>query len=169
MRAGRDFGITPYGTEAMHVLRGEKGFIIVGQETDGTVTPPDLGMNWIVSDKKPDFIGKRALARQSMAAEDRKQLVGLKTKDPKQVIPEGAHAVLDPDQPPPVEMLGQVTSSYYSPSLGHSIAMGLLRGGHACKGQTVYFPMLDGSPTIEAIITDTSFYDPKGERLNGKL
>ena len=169
MRAGRDFGITPYGTEAMHVLRGEKGFIIVGQETDGTVTPPDLGMNWIVSDKKPDFIGKRALARQSMAAGDRKQLVGLKTKDPKQVIPEGAHAVLDPDQPPPVEMLGQVTSSYYSPNLGHSIAMGLLRGGHARKGQTVYFPMLDGSPTIEATITDTSFYDPKGERLNGKL
>ncbi len=68
MRAGRDFGITPYGTEAMHVLRAEKGFIIVGQETDGTVTPPDLGMNWIVSDKKSDFIGKRALARQSMAS-----------------------------------------------------------------------------------------------------
>ena len=169
MRAGHNFGITPYGTEAMHVLRGEKGFIIVGQETDGTVTPPDLGMNWIVSDKKPDFIGKRALARQSMAAADRKQLVGLKTKDPKQVIPEGAHAVLDPTQPPPVEMLGQVTSSYYSPNLGHSIALALLRGGHARNGQTVYFPMLDGSPTIEATITDTSFYDPKGERLNGKL
>ncbi len=66
-------------------------------------------------------------------------------------------------------MLGQVTSSYYSPNLGHSIAMALLRGGHARKGQSVYFPMLDGSPTIEATITDTSFYDPKGERLNGKL
>ena len=167
MRAGRDFGITPYGTEAMHVLRAEKGFIIVGQETDGTVTPYDLGMNWIVSDKKPDFIGKRALARQSMGLGDRKQLVGLRTKDPKQVIPEGAHAVLDPNQPPPVDMLGHVTSSYFSPTLGHSIAMALLRGGHARKGQTVYFPMLDDSAPIEATITDTNFYDPKGERLNG--
>jgi sarcosine oxidase subunit alpha len=167
MRAGRDFGITPYGTEAMHLLRAEKGFIIVGQETDGTVTPYDLGMNWIVSDKKPDFVGKRALARQSMGLGDRKQLVGLRTKDPKQVIPEGAHAVLDPNQPPPVDMLGHVTSSYFSPTLGHSIAMALLRGGHARKGETVYFPMLDGSAPIEATITDTNFYDPKGERLNG--
>ena len=167
MRAGKTFGITPYGTEAMHVLRGEKGFIIVGQETDGTVTPHDLGMSWIVSDKKPDFIGKRALARQAMQASDRKQLVGLKTKDPKQVIPEGAHATLDPDQPPPVDMLGHVTSSYFSPNLGHSVAMALLRAGHTRMGQTVYFPMLDGSPPIEATITDTHFYDPKGERLNG--
>ncbi len=167
MRAGRDFGITPYGTEAMHLLRAEKGFIIVGQETDGTVTPYDLGMNWIVSDKKLDFIGKRALARQSMGLGDRKQLVGLRTKDPKQVIPEGAHGVLDPNQPPPVDMLGHVTSSYFSPTLGHSIAMALLRGGHARKGQTVYFPMLDGSAPIEATITDTNFYDPKGERING--
>jgi sarcosine oxidase subunit alpha len=167
MRAGKTFGITPYGTEAMHVLRGEKGFIIVGQETDGTVTPHDLGMSWIVSDKKPDFIGKRALARQAMQANVRKQLVGLKTKDPKQVIPEGAHATLDPDQPPPVDMLGHVTSSYFSPNLGHSVAMALLRAGHTRMGQTVYFPMLDGSPPIEATITDTRFYDPKGERLNG--
>ena len=61
MRGGAKHGITPYGTEAMHVLRAEKGFIIVGQETDGTVTPHDLGMGWIVSKKKPDFIGKRSL------------------------------------------------------------------------------------------------------------
>ena len=100
MRAGEPFGLTPYGTEAMHVLRGEKGFIIVGQETDGTVTPHDLGMSWIVSRKKDDFIGKRALERASMTDPTRKQLVGLLTENPEQVIPEGAHAVLDPDQPP---------------------------------------------------------------------
>ena len=98
------FGITPYGTEAMHVLRAEKGFIIVGQETDGTVNPIDLGMDWIVQEK-PDFIGKRALARLWQIR--CKQLVGLKTRDPKQVIPEGAHAVLDPNQPAPMDMLGQ--------------------------------------------------------------
>ena len=167
MKAGEPFGITPYGTEAMHVLRGEKGFIIVGQETDGTVSPLDLGMDWIVSKTKPDFIGKRALERASMADPSRKQLVGLLTEDPQQVIPEGAHAVLDPNQPAPMEMLGHVTSSYFSPNLGHSIAMALLKGGHERMGQTVYIPMLDGQPPIKARITKTSFYDPEGDRLNG--
>ena len=123
MKSGTAHGITPYGTEAMHVLRAEKGFIIVGQETDGSVTPHDLGMDWIISKAKPDFIGKRALARTTMAYDDRKQLVGLKTKNPQQVIPEGAHAVRDPSQPLPMDMLGQVTSSYHSPNLGYSIAM----------------------------------------------
>ena len=167
MRAGADEGLTPYGTEAMHVLRAEKGFIIVGQETDGSVTPHDLGMSWIVSSRKPDFIGKRALERASMAAENRKQLVGLITEDPNQVIPEGAHAVLDPNQPMPMEMLGQVTSSYYSPNLGHSIAMALLKGGFDLKGKTVWLPMIDGSKPIKATVTDPVFYDPKGDKRNG--
>ena len=151
----------------MHVLRAEKGFIIVGQETDGTVTSTDLGMQWIVSDKKPDFIGKRALARKSMASPTRKQLVGLVTTDPSRVIPEGAHGVLDPNEPAPMTMLGQVTSSYWSPNLKKSIAMALFKDGRALKGKKVYFPMLNGEEPIEATITDTVFYDPKGERLNG--
>ena len=167
MQVGSEYGLTPYGTEAMHVLRAEKGFIIVGQETDGSVTPHDLGMDWIVSSKKPDFIGKRALERASMALKDRKQLVGLVTENPMDVIPEGAHAVLDPNQPMPMEMLGQVTSSYFSPNLNQSIAMAMLKGGHAMKGETVWFPMIDGSEPIKATITDTVFYDPKGEKLNG--
>ena len=167
MKAGKPHGITPYGTEAMHVLRAEKGFIIVGQETDGTVTSTDLGMQWIVSDKKPDFIGKRALARKSMASPRRKQLVGLVTTDPSRVIPEGAHGVLDPNEPAPMTMLGQVTSSYWSPNLKKSIAMALFKDGRALKGKKVYFPMLNGEEPIEATITDTVFYDPKGERLNG--
>jgi sarcosine oxidase subunit alpha len=166
MKHGAAHGLTPYGTEAMHVLRAEKGFIIVGQETDGSVTPLDLGMDWIIAKNKPDFIGKRALARKSMGYEDRKQLVGLLCKDPETVIPEGAHAVLDPTQPPPMDMLGQVTSSYFSPNLGRSIAMGLLKGGQARKGQTVYFPLLDGR-VLEATVTDTVFFDPEGERING--
>jgi sarcosine oxidase subunit alpha len=167
MDGGEEFGITPYGTEAMHVLRAEKGFIIVGQETDGSVTPLDLGMDWIVSKTKPDFIGKRALERASMTLNSRKQMVGLMTENPKDVIPEGAHAVLDPNQPMPMEMLGQVTSSYYSPNLGHSIAMALLKGGHEMMGETVYFPMIDSKKPIKATVTSTSFYDPKGEKLNG--
>jgi len=166
MAAGKAYGITPYGTEAMHVLRAEKGFIIVGQETDGSVTPHDLGMDWIVSKTKPDFIGKRALARHAMEYDDRKQLVGLLCSDPATVIPEGAHAVLDPNQPLPMKMLGQVTSSYFSPNCGRSIAMAMLKGGHALKGQTVFFPMLDGS-VLKAEIVDTAFFDPKGARIDG--
>ncbi|MBL6596560.1 MAG: sarcosine oxidase subunit alpha family protein [Candidatus Puniceispirillum sp.] len=166
MTAGKPHGITPYGTEAMHVLRAEKGFIIVGQETDGSVTPHDLGMDWIVSKAKSDFIGKRALARETMAYDNRKQLVGLLCSEPSTVIPEGAHAVLDPDQPMPMEMLGQVTSSYFSPNCGRSIAMAMLKGGHARKGQTVFFPMLDGT-VLKAEIVDPVFFDPKGERIDG--
>ena len=123
-------------------------------------------MDWIVSKVKPDFIGKRALARASMALTDRKQLVGLRTKDSQRVIPEGAHAVRDPHQPMPMEMLGQVTSSYYSPNVGGSIAMAMLKGGHAMMGETVYLPMLDGD-VIEAEIVEPVFFDPKGDRING--
>jgi sarcosine oxidase subunit alpha len=68
---GADFGLTPYGTETMHVLRAEKGYIIVGQETDGTVTPDDVGLSWAIGQAKPDFVGKRSLARPAMKAADR--------------------------------------------------------------------------------------------------
>ena len=95
MNAGEKYGITPFGTEAMHVLRAEKGYIIVGQETDGTVTPADLGMDWIVSTKK-DFLGRRSLGRADTARPGRKQLVGLETEDAALVLPEGAHIVENP-------------------------------------------------------------------------
>ena len=101
-----------------------------------------------------------------MTYDDRKQLVGLMTSDSQQVIPEGAHAVIDPDQPMPMEMLGQVTSSYYSPNVGSSIAMALLKGGHSMIGSKVYFPMLDGK-VIEAEVVEPMFFDAKGGRING--
>ena len=113
---GQEFNITPYGTEAMHVLRAEKGFIIVGQETDGSVTPIDLDMDWIISKKKYDFVGKRALNRSDTIKKDRKQLVGLKTKDPNKVLEEGAQLV-EAVTALPMKMVGHVTSSYYSPNL----------------------------------------------------
>ena len=166
MNVGAAHGITPYGTEAMHVLRAEKGFIIVGQETDGSVNPYDLGMDWIVSKTKPDFIGKRALCRKSMSYDNRKQLIGLLCNDPKTVIPEGAHAVIDPNQPLPMDMLGQVTSSYFSPNCGRSIAMAMLKGGQRLMGQTIYFPMLDGT-ILDATVVNPIFYDPKGTRIDG--
>ncbi len=163
--AGREFDITPYGTEAMHVLRAEKGFIIVGQETDGTVTPADLGMDWIVSKKKDDFIGKRSFSRTDTARAGRKQLVGLRTLEPRRVLPEGAQLVVTEKPGVPAAMHGHVTSSYFSATLGHSIALALVNNGRARVGETLYAPLPD--ETIACRITDPVFYDPRGERRDG--
>ena len=164
--AGAKYNLTPYGTETMHILRAEKGFIIAGQDTDGSVHPFDLGMGWCVAQKKPfSYIGKRGMAREDCVRENRKQMVGLKTKDPQVVIPEGAQAVNDPNQPIPMTMLGHVTSSYYSACLGHSVAMGFVRNGLNRMGETVYYPLADGT-VIEAEICSPIFLDPKGERQN---
>jgi sarcosine oxidase subunit alpha len=140
MEAGHEYGITPYGTEAMHVLRAEKGYIMVGQETDGTVTPLDLGMERALSTRK-DFLGKRSLSRADMTKPDRKQLVGLLTEDPKAVLPEGAHIVAEAPGKTPLRALGHVTSSYFSPTLGRSIALALLRGGRGLLGRQVFIPL----------------------------
>jgi sarcosine oxidase subunit alpha len=162
MEAGKPFGITPYGTDAMHVLRAEKGYVIVGQDTDGSVTPIDLGMDWIVS-KKKDFIGKRSLFRADTARANRKQLVGLKTEDSTVVLPEGAQLVNGFSSSRPVPMVGHVTSSYFSATLGHSIALALIKGGRARLGGTVYAPLLDGQ-LIKATITEPVFYDSDNVR-----
>ena len=104
----------------MHVLRAEKGYPIVGQDTDGTVTPHDLGMDWIVSKTKPDFLGKRSFARADTARPDRKQLVGLL---PAERLAEGAQLVAAPAS---TAMLGHVTSSYDSVALGRPFALALV-------------------------------------------
>jgi sarcosine oxidase subunit alpha len=159
--AGQKYGMTPYGTETMHVLRAEKGFIIVGQETDGTVTPIDLGMDWIVS-KQKDFIGRRSLNRSDSIRSDRKQLVGLQTEDPKEILPEGAQLVFDPAAPVPMPMSGHVTSSYWSPNCNRSIALALVKGGLGKKGDTVYAPLI--GRTVKATIVDPVFFDPENKR-----
>ncbi|MBI29177.1 MAG: sarcosine oxidase subunit alpha, partial [Pelagibacteraceae bacterium] len=161
-KLGKEYNITPYGTEAMHVLRAEKGFIIVGQETDGSVTPIDLDMNWIVSKNKYDFIGKRALSRSDTIKEDRKQLVGILTKDPNEILEEGAQLV-ESISALPMTMVGHITSSYYSPNLGRSIALALVRGGLKKKGGKLFAPM--PKKTIEVKITDPVFIDPSNNRL----
>ncbi|KAA3631206.1 MAG: sarcosine oxidase subunit alpha, partial [Proteobacteria bacterium] len=163
MEAGAEFEITPYGTEAMHVLRAEKGFIIVGQDTDGSVTPHDLGMDWIVS-KNKDFLGRRSLARSDCVRPNRKQFVGLLSKDGETMVPEGAQLVNAPQDATPVPMVGHVTSSYYSASLGHPIALALVKGGLGRMGGTVYACTLDGR-RIECEITPPVFYDPDGGKM----
>ena len=164
MDAGSPYGITAYGTEAMHVLRAEKGFIIVGQDTDGTVTPFDAGLGWAVGKKKPDFVGKRSLDRPDIVAPGRKQLVGLLTTDPKLVLEEGAQIVADPDQPIPMTMIGHVTSAYWSEALGRSIAFALVAGGQGRMGEILHIPM--STATHRAVVTGMTFYDPDGVRLH---
>ncbi len=164
MIAGAEYGITPYGTEAMHVLRAEKGFIIVGQDTDGTVTPYDAGLGWAVGKKKPDFVGKRSLSRSDIVAPGRKQLVGLLTDDPTVVLEEGAQIVADPAQAVPMTMIGHVTSAYWSEALGRSIALALVAGGQDRMGEVLYVPM--PNRVISVKVSGCVFFDSEGARLN---
>jgi sarcosine oxidase, subunit alpha len=164
MAAGAPHGITPYGTETMHVLRAEKGYVIVGQETDGTTTPQDLGMSWAVSSKKADFVGKRSHSRPDTGRVDRKRLVGVLPEDPDEVLPEGAQLVAEPGEPP-VAMLGHVTSSYRSAVLRRSFGLALVAGGLDRVGQRLYAPLADR--TVAVTVTEPVFYDPEGARRDG--
>jgi len=166
LEAGEEFGIMPYGTEALHVMRAEKGFIMIGDETDGTVIPQDLNLQWAISKKKADFLGKRAQERSHMADPERWKLVGLLTEDPKVVLPDGAYAVDGTTQPTGIRtMIGRVTSTYYSPTLDRSIAMGLVKHGPDRMGEVIDFPVVGGA-VIKAKIVDPVFYDPEGEKQN---
>jgi sarcosine oxidase, subunit alpha len=162
--SGQAHSMVAYGTETMHVLRAEKGYIIVGQDTDGTVTPDDAGLSWAVGKNKPDFVGKRSLERASMKSANRKQLVGLRTPSGL-LLEEGAQVAAEPRQSPPMRLIGHVTSSYSSSVLGHPIAIAMVAGGRARLGQKLYVPMPDRD--IEVEVTSPIFYDPKGVRLNG--
>ena len=166
--AGTDLGITPYGTETMHVLRAEKAFPIVGQDTDGTVTPQDLGMAWVVSTKK-DFVGRRSYTRADTAREDRKHLVALLTEDGTTRLPEGTQLVAPgvPVTPGagPVPMLGHVTSSYASEALGRPFALALVADGRNRIGQTLVAPV--GEDLVPVTVAEPVLYDPEGTKRDG--
>jgi sarcosine oxidase subunit alpha len=165
LAAGEEEGITAYGTETMHVLRAEKGYPIIGQDTDGTVTPQDLGMDWVVSKKKADFIGKRSFDRPDTRRADRKHLVGLLPVDPDELLPEGAQLVEPGDTAVPVRMLGHVTSSYRSAALGRTFGLALVKGGRDRRGQTLHAALADRTVAVE--ITDSVLYDKEGTRRDG--
>ncbi|HVL74159.1 MAG TPA: sarcosine oxidase subunit alpha family protein, partial [Beijerinckiaceae bacterium] len=158
-------GGVAYGTEAMHVLRAEKGYVIVGQETDGTVTVGDLGLDWAIGKGKPDFVGKRSLALPDLAAPGRRQLVGLMTADPNTVLEEGAQVTAEAHPNPGTHALGHVTSSYRSAALGRSIALALVEDGRARVGQTLHVP--GPKDAIAVAVVSPVFYDPEGARLHG--
>ncbi|MFV0284039.1 MAG: sarcosine oxidase subunit alpha family protein [Castellaniella sp.] len=162
MQAGGPCGITPYGTEAMHVLRGEKGYLIVGQDTDGSVSPVDLGLDGMIARHK-DCLGKRSLMRSHTQGAGRKQFVGLLADDPACVLPEGGQILQGPAQDAIVPMFGHVTSSYMSPVLGRSIALALLKDGRTRMGQPVTVATADGQ-FMPARVCSPVFYDPEGAR-----
>lgn len=156
---------TLYGTEAMHVLRAEKGFIIVGQETDGTMTPDDVGLSWAIGKKKPDFVGKRGMMRPDLMVSGRKQLIGLETFDPARVLEEGAQITSSAKPAAGSAALGHVTSAYFSAVLGKSIALAVVEDGRARLGEVLHIPMPDGAIAVKVV--SPVFYDPKGARLDG--
>ncbi|MEP1585312.1 MAG: sarcosine oxidase subunit alpha family protein [Tateyamaria sp.] len=163
MTVGAAHSVMPYGTEALHILRAEKGFIMIGDETDGTVIPQDLGLHWALSKKKDDYLGKRAHLRSHMADPERWKLVGLETTDGS-VLPDGAYAVAQGHNANGQRHVqGRVTSSYHSPNLGKGIAMGLVLHGPDRMGEELEFPGTDGK-TYTARIVSPVFYDPKGEK-----
>lgn len=166
--AGEEFTITPYGTETMHVLRAEKGLIIVGQDTDGTVTPQDAGMEWVVS-KLKDFVGKRSFSRPDTSREDRKHLVGVLPVDGTTRLPEGAQLIaagtpITPEKGP-VPMIGHVTSSYLSAALGRPFGLAFVENGRNRVGEVVQSPL--GSGVVDVEITSHVLYDPEGSRRDG--
>ncbi len=166
--AGQDLGITPYGTETMHVLRAEKGYPIVGQDTDGTVTPQDAGMEWIVS-KQKDFVGRRSYARPDTRRTDRKHMVGVLPVDRTTVLPEGSQLIAAGTQigagADPVPMLGHVTSSYHSAALGRPFGLALIESGRERIGEVLVAPV--GDQLIEVEVTSSVLYDPEGTRRDG--
>ncbi len=162
LEAGEPLGLEPYGTEAMHVLRAEKGYIIVGQDTDGTVTAEDVGLGWLVRTDGSDFVGRRSLARPELRRPDRRQLVGLLPEDPEALLPEGAQLVEGPVEPP-AHALGWVTSSYRSPTLGRTFALALVEAGRSRIGTALVAPLAGGP--VAARVVEPVLYDPEGSRL----
>ncbi|PPR79633.1 MAG: Sarcosine oxidase subunit alpha [Alphaproteobacteria bacterium MarineAlpha2_Bin1] len=174
---GADYNITPYGTESMHVLRAEKGYPIIGQDTDGTINPYELGMHVLLS-KKKDFLGKRSLSREFKSD---KYFVGFKTVDPNIVIPEGAQIIsldkiVNNDKEELESLLingvldskGYVTSSYFSPILNHSIALGFLKNGKdKINTDEIFYATADNNKLIRTKIVSSVFYDDKGLRKDG--
>ena len=163
--AGEAFGAMPYGTEALHIMRAEKGFIMIGDETDGTVIPQDLGLDWAISKKKADFLGKRGQERSYLANPDRWKLVGFETLDGS-VVPDGAYILATgTNANGQRNVQGRVTSTYHSPTLDRGIAMGLIHRGPDRMGEVVEFNKVDGG-TVQARIVSAVFFDKDGEKQN---
>ena len=147
-------------------MRAEKGYIMIGEETDGTVTPQDLNLHWAISKKKKDFIGKRAMERVFLNSSNRKKLVGLKSLNSDKHLPQGAVIVGKKKNNSKSEVVGYITSSYYSPTLKRNIAMGLLENEFKESKKKIELKV-DKNISFEIKVVDYMLFDPKGEKLNG--
>lgn len=164
--AGQKHGLIPYGTEALSVLRIEKGHV-AGNELDGRTTAADMGLGKMMSTKKP-FIGQKMAGREGMVADDRATLVGVKLKGGAARLRGGAHLVVDKDNANAETSLGWVTSVCDSPMMGCWIGLAYVKGGlDQHNGKTLYAvnPIYDEAPAVE--VCSAHFFDPKGERLHG--
>ncbi len=166
---GKGYNLVPYGTETMHLLRAEKGYVVIGQETDGTVTPIDINFNWMIGKNKKDFIGKRSLVRSDTMRKDRKQLVGVVPIDKSQFIEEGQHIVECENLPrkikTPINYLGHISSSYHSPNLNHCISMAMIKGGNLMQGKKLFVSTSNGEKNIPVEIVNPVFIDPENKKL----
>ena len=163
--AGAEFGAMVYGTEALHIMRAEKGFIMIGDETDGTIIPQDLNLGWAISKKKVDFLGKRGQERTYLASPDRWKLAGFETLDGS-VIQDGAYIPsAGKNANGQGNTQGRVTSTYFSPTLKKGIAMGLIKAGMDRLGDVVEFTTITGG-VVKAKVVDPVFYDKDGEKNN---
>jgi sarcosine oxidase subunit alpha len=161
-QAGQAFGVMPYGVEALMILRTEKGYLHLGADTDGTTFPGDVGLDRAVAKKAANFVGRRSLLRPVAMDVDRMQLVGLLPLDRRTRLPVGAHITL---QAPPAAIDGFVTSSAFSPVLGHPVSLAMLKRGNLRLGECVTAYHL--GQAIRAEVVKTPFFDPAGERLHG--
>ena len=160
--AGRALDAVLMGSEALLLLRAEKGYIIAGKDTDGTTMPHDLGLTGPRDKRQGEYVGKRSLFTDNARRGDRQQFVGLTVADGHGALPTGAHAV--ETFAGTRRSIGYVTSSYDSPALGRPIALGLVRGGMARMGEEIEIFHL--GKTRRAVISSPCAFDPEGGRLN---
>ncbi len=153
-------GPTPYGIESLSVLRAEKGYILIGTDTDGLTMPDDLGLSGPLRTKKADFVGRRSLTTPDGLRPDRRQFVGLLPENPGFVPAVGTHAVNAARR-----SLGWITTAVFSPAMGRSIALGMIEGGRARMGEQV--ALFDRGRLSRATICSPVFHDPQGEKLHG--
>ncbi len=162
LEVGAEHGAGPLGLEAVSVMRAEKGYVIIGKDTDGETMPHDLGFSIPRLKKKAAFVGDRALHTENATRPDRRRFVGLKVPDGDPMLPVSAHIVTRGQGGP--SSCGYVSSSYLSPTLGHPIALAHLDQTQATEGTEV--ELLHLGQTRRAIVTAPCFFDPKGERLH---
>lgn len=176
-RLGQPHGLVPFGVESLMVLRAEKGYILIGRDTEGETEPDDLGMGTPARRKQVDFVGRRSLLRPDSQRADRRQLVGLVCIDPHRVLANGAHVVVRSNTVPSADAgepagsgwrsLGYVTSSFASPTLGHGIALALVERGRERVASGERVRVFHLGETVEARVVAPAFYDPEGGRLHG--